>query len=121
MDCFLYDNDFRHERVKVIMNLIKNKNILYKSYTANESSTDKKETVKVLQNMSTSIIKNSNPETSSKAYWSILRSFLSEKKKIPVVSLLYRIGNFNTEFHQRVEPFNSFFAQKPSIIGPFWN
>ena len=83
MDCFLYDNDFRHERVKVIMNLIKNKNILYKSYTANESSTDKKETVKVLQNMSTSIIKNSNPETSSKAYWSILRSFLSEKKKNP--------------------------------------
>ena len=80
MDCFLYDNDFRHERVKIIMNLIKNKNILYKSYTANESSTDKKETVKVLQNMSTSIIKNSNPETSSKAYWSILRSFLSEKK-----------------------------------------
>ena len=103
MDCFLYDNDFRHERVKVIMNLIKNKNILYQSYTANESNTDKKETVKVLQNMSTSIIKNSSPETSSKAYWSILRSFLNEKKKsllfLYYTTLAILIPNFTKEWN----------------------
>ena len=66
---------------KNIMNLIKNKNIFYKSHTANENSTDKKEAIKALQNKLTSTIENakseyysklpmklSNPETSSKAY-----------------------------------------------------
>ena len=35
---------------KNIMNLIKNKNIFYKSHTANENSTDKKEAIKPFQN-----------------------------------------------------------------------
>ena len=64
-----------------IINLIKKKNIFYKSHTANENSTDKKEAIKALQNKLTSTIDNvkseyysklsmklSNPETSSKAY-----------------------------------------------------
>ena len=64
-----------------IINLIKKKNIFYKSHTAIENSTDKKEAIKALQNKLTSIIENvkseyysklsmklSNPETSSKAY-----------------------------------------------------
>ena len=73
---------------KNIMNLIKNKNIFYKSHTANENSTDKTEAIKTLQNKLTSTIENakseyysklsmklSNPETSSKAYWFILKKF----------------------------------------------
>ena len=73
---------------KNIINLIKNKNIFYKSHTANENSTDKTEAIKTLQNKLTSTIENakseyysklsmklSNPETSSKAYWSILKKF----------------------------------------------
>ena len=35
---------------KNIINLIKNRNIFYKSHTANENSTDKKEALKALQN-----------------------------------------------------------------------
>ena len=82
------------------MNLIKNKNIFYKSHTANENSTDKKEAIKVLQNKLTSTIENakseydsklsmklSNPETSSKTYWSILKSFVNNKK-IPIIARL---------------------------------
>ena len=78
---------------KNIMNLIKNKNIFYKSHTANENSINKKEAIKALQNKLTSTIQNakseyysllsvklSNPETSSKAYWSILKSFVNDKK-----------------------------------------
>ena len=78
---------------KSIINSIKNKNIFYKSHTANESSTNKKEAIKALQNKLTSTIENakseyyyklsmklSNPETSSKAYWSILKSFVNDKK-----------------------------------------
>ena len=78
---------------KDTINLIKNKNIFYKSHIANENSIDKKEAIKALQNKLTSTIQNaksefyyllsmklSNPETSSKAYWSILKSFVNDKK-----------------------------------------
>ena len=41
---------------KNIINLIKNKKISYKSHTANENSTDKKEAIKALQNKLTSTI-----------------------------------------------------------------
>ena len=82
---------------KDTINLIKNKNIFYKSHIANENSIDKKEAIKALQNKLTSTIQNakseyysklsmklSNPETSSKAYWSILKSFVNDKK-IPTI------------------------------------
>ena len=65
----------------IIINLVKNKNIFYKSHTANENNTDKKDAIRALQNKLTSTIENatseyysklsmklSNPETSSKAY-----------------------------------------------------
>ena len=66
------------------MNLIKNKNIFYKSHNANQNSTDKKKAIKAYQNKLTSTTENakseyysklsmkpSNPETGCKAYWSI--------------------------------------------------
>ena len=72
---------------KNMINLIKNKSILCKSHIANENSTNKREAIKALQNKLTSTIENaksefylsmylSNPET----YWSILKSFVNDKK-----------------------------------------
>ena len=51
-----------------------------------------------------------NPETSSKAYWLTLRSFVNDKK-IPVMSPLYHNGTFITDFCQKAELFNSFFGE----------
>ena len=78
---------------KNIINLIKNKHIFYKSHTAKENSTDKKEAMKALRNKLTCTTENakseyysklsmklSNPETSSKTFWSILKSFVNDKK-----------------------------------------
>ena len=123
-----YDNKKPPWFNKNIINLIKNKNIFYKSHTANENSTDKKEAIKALQNKLTSTTENakseyysklsmklSNPETSSKVYWSILKSFVNDKK-IPVISPLYHNGNFITHFRQKAELFNSFFAEQCSIL-----
>ena len=76
---------------KNIINLIKNKNIFYDSHAANGNSIDKKEAIKALQNNLTCAkseyysklsMKPSNPETSSKAYWSILKSFVNDKKSL---------------------------------------
>ena len=50
-------------------------------------------------------MKLSNPEISSKAYWSILKSFVNYKK-IPIIPPLYHNGNFITNF----------FAQQGFII-----
>ena len=105
-----------------IINLINNKSIFYKSHTANENSTDKKEAVKALQNKLNSTTENakseyysklsmklSNPETSSKTYWSILKSFVNDKK-IAIIPPLY------PDFRQKAELFNSFFAEQCSIL-----
>ena len=51
---------------KNIINLFKNKNIFYKSHTANENSTDKKGVIKAFQNKLTSPIENTKSEYYSK-------------------------------------------------------
>ena len=56
-----------------------------------------------------------NPETSSKSYWSILKSFVNDKK-IPVIPPLYHNGNFINNFRQEEELFNPFFAEQCSIL-----
>ena len=112
----------------IIINLIKNKNIFYKSHTANENNTNKKDAIKALQNKLTSTIENaiseyyskllmklSNTETSSKAYWPILRSFGNDKK-ILIIPPLYHNCNFITDFCEKAELFNSFFAEQYSIL-----
>ena len=60
-------------------------------------------------------MKLSNPKTSSKAYWSILKSFVNDKK-IPIILPLYQNGTFITDFCQKAELFNSFFAEQCSIL-----
>ena len=106
---------------KNIINLIKNKKIFYKSHAANENSTDKKEVIKALQTKLTSTsenakseyysklsMKQSNPKTSSKDCWSILKGFANDKK-IPIIHLLCHNGNFITDIRRKAELFNYFF------------
>ena len=56
-----------------------------------------------------------NAEKSPKAYWSILKSFLSNKK-IPVIPPLFYENCFITNFKEKVELFNSFFADQYSLM-----
>ena len=51
---------------------------------------------------------------SSKAYWSLLKTFLN--KKISLILPLYYQGGFVTNFKVKAELFNSFFASKCSLI-----
>ena len=52
---------------------------------------------------------------SSKAYWSLLKTFLNNKK-IPLIPPLYHQGDFITNFRRKAELFNSFFASQCSLI-----
>ena len=60
-------------------------------------------------------MKLSNPETSSKIYWFILKSFVNDKK-IPIIPSLNHNGNFVTTFRQKAEIFNSYFAEQCCIL-----
>ena len=56
-----------------------------------------------------------DPTTSPKAYWSILKRFLN-KIKIPSIPPLLVNNNFETNFTEKANLFNSFFAEQCRII-----
>ena len=55
------------------------------------------------------------PSTSPKTYWSVLKSF-HNNKKIPCIPPIFHENRFVTNFKEKAELFNSFFAKQCSII-----
>ena len=56
-----------------------------------------------------------DPMTSTKAYWSILKSLLNNNK-IPCIPPLFHQNKYVTDFKKKAELFNCFFAKQCSII-----
>ena len=56
-----------------------------------------------------------NPLTSTKTYWSILKSFFSNKK-IPCIPPLFHQNRYITKYKDKTELFNNFFANQCSLI-----
>ena len=56
-----------------------------------------------------------NTQKSSKAYWSLLKGFLNNKK-VPLIPPLFHENRFITDFKEKAELFNSFFAKQCSLI-----
>ena len=56
----------------------------------------------------------SNKATSSKAYWSILKTFLNDKK-ILCIPPVFRDNKFVIDFREKAELFNTFFAEQCSL------
>ena len=54
--------------------------------------------------------KLSTIQKSSKAYWALLKIFLNNRK-IPVIPPLFHNNKFVTDFKEKAELFNSFFAK----------
>ena len=54
-------------------------------------------------------------QKSTKAYWALLRFFLNNRK-IPVTPPLFHNNKFVTDFKEKAELFNSFFAKQCSLI-----
>ena len=54
-------------------------------------------------------------QKSSKAYWALLKFFLNNRK-IPFIPPLFHNNKFVTDFKDKAELFNSFFAKPCSII-----
>ena len=54
-------------------------------------------------------------QKSTKAYWALLKIFLNNRK-IPVIPPLFHSKKFVTDFKEKAELFNSFFAKQCSLI-----
>ena len=56
-----------------------------------------------------------DPLTSPKTYWSILKTFLNNKK-IPCIPPLFHENKFITDFKEKAELFNHFFVNQCSLL-----
>ena len=56
-----------------------------------------------------------DPLTSAKTYWSILKTFLNDKK-IPSIPPLFHENKFITDFKEKAELFNHFFVNQCSLL-----
>ena len=59
--------------------------------------------------------KLANPATSSKIYWSILKTFLNNKK-VPCIPPLLHENKFITNFKEKAKLFNTFFANQCTLL-----
>ena len=113
---------------KDIKQLILDKNHAYKSYIRNDKSLQFFNQFQFLQTKLSSLIEESknqyytrlshkllDPKTSQKSYWSILKTFLNNKK-IPCIPPLLHQDKFVTDFKEKANIFNNFFADQCSIV-----
>ena len=111
-----------------IKNKINFKNDLYKNFLRNGRSHDDFYKIREACNsVNQSIIESknayynrlsrklNNPKTSSKAYWSILKSFFCDKK-IPVIPPLFINNEFITNFKAKADIFNNYFSNQCSLL-----
>ena len=59
--------------------------------------------------------KLSDPKTSPKAYWSILKSFFGDKK-VPIIPPLFYNNSYISDFKVKADLFNSYFSKQCSLI-----
>ena len=59
--------------------------------------------------------KLNDTQKNAKAYWSLIKMFLNNKK-IPLIPPLYYDNRFITDFKEKAELFNSFFSKQCSLI-----
>ena len=116
------------ETLPGIKNLINDKKILYKKHLRSGKNTKVFEEFKLLQNKIVNLTNDlrdryytriSNKLNDSpvppKAYWSILKMFLNNKKT-PIILPLFYENRFITDFEKKTELFNSFFAKQCTVI-----
>ena len=98
-----------------VKHLINEKNAMYKNYLKNNKSNQSFETFQSFQSQLSSLIaslKNKyyskvvkrllDPGTSPKTYWSILKTFLNNKK-IPVILPIFQDNKYIKDFKQKAE------------------
>ena len=116
---------------KLIKKAIKDKNVFCQRFVKNTDFTNNDsnlERFRSLQNNLTNTTetikrqyfakvgkKLSDTNISSKTYWSTLKCFLTGKK-VPCIPPIFHENRYITDFREKAELFNSFFADQCSLI-----
>ena len=111
-----------------IKGLIQEKNIAKKCYFENNKDIQLFRRFQCMQNLLTATIEKSKeqfysriltklmyPTISLEAYWSILKTFLNNKK-IPCIPPIYHNSNYITGFKEKAQTFNDFFAKQCTLV-----
>ena len=111
-----------------IKKLINEKNFVYKAYIMSNKNYELLIKFQLIQNQLSSEIEKSknsyysriarkliSPNTSPKAYWSILKRFMNNKK-VPCIPPLFHENKFITDFKEKADVFNLFFSDQCSLI-----
>ena len=111
-----------------IKSLINAKLRTYNAYRKNIGNSQLRENLSSLQQRLHDLIDDSkqkyflrftqklnNIKESAKAYWALLKIFLNNRK-IPAIPPLFHNNKFATDFKEKAELFNSFFAKQCSLI-----
>ena len=111
-----------------IKGLIQEKNIAKKYYFKNYKHIQLFRRFQCIQNFLTATIEKSkeqfysrisikltDPPTSPKAYESILKTFLNNKK-IHCIPPIYHNNNYITDFKEKIQIFNNFFAKQRTLV-----
>ena len=136
---YLISNYFPHETIicndrdppwinKNIKNLINDKNHAYQSFSQNGNNSSTSQNFQFLQSRLNSLIEKSehkyyahvskkllDPATSPKLFWSLLKTFLNNKKISCIPPLLHE-NKFIINFRRKVETFNTCFVKQCSFI-----
>ena len=115
-----FDNEIRKIQTK--------KNEIFKEYIANAKSQTDCERLQLISNSLTEAIRSTkekfyyklspklvNPSTSSKTYWSILKTFVNGKK-IPIILPLLVNDKIVTNFLEKANLFNEFFSKQCQLL-----
>ena len=121
----IFDNRNPSWITSPIKKAINDENLVFKRFVKNKGSVSNNSNLKkfnFLQKNLSSLIETSkqeyfskiaknlsDPNTSSKTYWYILKGFLTGKK-VPCIPPIFRDNKFITNFREKAELFNSFFA-----------
>ena len=111
-----------------IKGLIQEKNIAKKCYFQNNKDIQLFRRFQFIQNLLTATIEKSkeqfyyqistklmDPTISPKAYWSILKTFLNNKK-LPYIPPIYHNNNYITDFKEKAQIFSHFFAKQCTLV-----
>ena len=111
-----------------IKSLLQEKSKIYKTFRKDRNNTQLLRKLEHLQNRLNKSIdsskhnyylrianKLSSIQKSSKAYWSLLKSFLNNKKT-PIIPPILHNNAFVTDFKKKAELFNSYFANQCTLI-----
>ena len=111
-----------------IKGLIQNKNVARKCYFQNSEDVQLFRRFQNIQKLLTPTYeklkeqyytristKLMDPITSPKAYWSILKTILNNKK-IPCIPPIYHRNNYITDFKEKAQIFNNFFAKQCTLV-----